>query len=117
MSDEVKPIQTWAVVELMGHVKSAGQVNEESHFGTVLLRLDVPEVDGMPARTEFYGGTAIYRLTPCDEQVARLVLKQNRQVPVVILELPRPQFGQSSLPFEEDELEEHFSEDDDDDRE
>lgn len=103
MSDEVKPIQTWAVVELMGHVKSAGQVSEESHFGTVLLRLDVPEIGNIPARSEFYGGSAIYRLTPCDEQVARLVLKQNRQEPIVVFQLPRPKFGQERMPFGEDD--------------
>jgi hypothetical protein len=90
MTDEIKPIQTWAVVELMGHVKSAGLVSEENHFGTVMLRLDIPEVGDKPARTEFYGGSAIYRVTPCTEEVARLVLQQSFQAPIVAYQLPRP---------------------------
>lgn len=91
MSDnEIKPIQTWAIVELMGHVKSAGMVSEETHFGTVLLRLDVPESNGNPARTEFYGGSALFRLTPCTEEVARLVLQRSTPAQIVPYALPRP---------------------------
>jgi len=101
MSDEIKVISTWAVVELMGHVKMAGIVSEEPHFGTVLLRLDVPEVDGRPAHTEFYGGGSIYRVTPCDEQVARMVLAQSHPAPIVQFALPRPQMGQGRM-FEND---------------
>lgn len=97
MSDEIKPIQSWCVLELMGHIKTAGQVSEETHFGTVLLRLDVPEINSRPARTEFYGGQSIYRITPCDEQVARLVLQQSFQAPIVAYQLPRPKFGQPEL--------------------
>jgi hypothetical protein len=94
---EVKPIETWAVVELMGHVKTAGKVSEEPHFGTVLLRLDVPEAKGKPAHTKFYGGASIYRVMPCDEQVARMVLEQTYQAPIVNFALPKPQFGQAHL--------------------
>jgi hypothetical protein len=114
VSEEIKPIQTWAVVELMGHIKTAGQVSEESHFGTVLLRLDIPQVNGNPLQggvqphTEFYGGSAIYRLTPCTEQVAHLVIQQNTSLPLIAYALPRPQFGQTTLGFREVELDEHF---------
>lgn len=102
-STEIKPIQTWAVVELMGHVKTAGMVSEESHFGTVLLRVDVPAVDRQIARTEFYGGGAIYRLIPCEEQVARMVLSQTRQEPIVYFKLPKPSFEQVDM-FEDDTM-------------
>jgi len=88
---ETKQLETWAVVELMGRIKIAGKVTEESHFGVVMLRLDIPEVDGRPEHTEFYGGTALYRVTPCDEQIARLVLQQNHPAPIVYFQLPQPQ--------------------------
>lgn len=101
MTDEIKPIQTWAVVELMGHIKTAGMVSEETHFGTVMLRLDIPATDSKPAHTEFYGGSAIYRLTPCDEQIARMVLAQTFQAPIVHFQLPKPTFGQSEMFTEE----------------
>ena len=98
---EIKPIQTWAILELMGHVKTAGQVSEETHFGTVLGRIDVPEVGDKPAHTFYFGGESIFRLTPCDEQVARLVLQQSFQAPIVAYQLPRPKFGQAELFGEE----------------
>ena len=97
MPDEIKPIQTWAVVELMGHVKTAGQVSEETHFGTVLGRIDVPEIGDKSANTFFFGGSSIFRITPCTEEVARLVLQQSFQAPIVAYQLPRPKFGQKEL--------------------
>lgn len=100
-----EPIQTWAVVELMGHVKTAGRVSEEAHFGTVLLRLDIPAVNHIPEHTEYYGGASIYRITPCTEEAARLVLERVQTMPAVPFMLPRPEFGQREM----------FVEDDDDD--
>lgn len=95
MSDnDVKPIQTWAIVEVKGFYKSAGLVSEESHFGTIMCRLDIPESNGNPARTEFYGGTSIHRLTPCTEEVARLVLERTTPAQIVPYALPHPQLGQ-----------------------
>ncbi len=95
--DEIEPIKTWAVLELMGHIKTAGQVSEETHFGTVLGRIDIPEVGDKQAGTFFFGGPSIFRLTPCTEEVARLVLQQNYQAPIVAYQLPKPKFGQSEL--------------------
>lgn len=34
--------ETWAVVELMGHVKLAGKLTEEERFGAKMGRLDIP---------------------------------------------------------------------------
>jgi hypothetical protein len=102
MTDEIKPIQAWAVVELMGHVKIAGQVSEETHFGTVLGRLDIPEIGDKPALTIFFGGSSIFRITPCTEEVAKLVLQQNFQAPIVAYQLPRPKFGQEEMFVEGD---------------
>lgn len=71
--DEPKPEQ-WAIVEIMGHHRQAGRISEVTQFGAVLLRVDVPAGDGWA--TEFYGGSAIYRLRICTEEVAREALKQ-----------------------------------------
>ena len=67
--------QGWAIVELIGHRKRAGEVREVEQFGARLLRLDIPTEDGVGV-TEFYGGGAIYALRPCDEDLARRVAKQ-----------------------------------------
>lgn len=106
MSDnEIKLIETWAIVELMGHVKTAGKVSEEPHFGTVLLRIDIPEHNSKQAHTEFHGGQAIFRLTPCDEQIARMVLAQTFTPPIVNFALPKPQMGMRGLFVQPDENE------------
>lgn len=96
-TDEIKPIKTWAVLELVGRFKTAGQISEEMHFGTIMGRIDIPEIGDKSAYTFFFGGMSIYRITPCDEQAAKLVLHQNFQAPVIAYQLPRPKFGQAEL--------------------
>lgn len=77
----------WAILELMGHVRLAGRVTEESHFGVALGRIDIPS--GLDTfTTQYFGGSSIYRLTPVSEQVARIVSAQNQPAPVHRWELP-----------------------------
>lgn len=64
--------ESWAIVEIMGHVKLAGMATTQVFGSTVMLRVDVPETDLQPAHTQYYGMGSIYSLKPCDEQVARL---------------------------------------------
>lgn len=71
----------WAIVELMGHRVIAGRVSEVSQYGAAQLRVDVPGKDGAAAITQFYGGSAIYALTPCDEAAARRVLARRYDLP------------------------------------
>lgn len=61
----------WAIVELMGHRRRAGQVKEVEQFGAKMLRIDIPAGEGFV--TEFYGGSSIYALRPASEDVARRV--------------------------------------------
>lgn len=85
----------WAIVELMGHRVIAGQVSEASQYGTAMLRVDVPgKEDGSACVTQFYGGSAIYSMTPCDKATACEVLKRRYDLPdPVRLALP-PAGGQ-----------------------
>ncbi len=71
---------SWAIVELMGHRKLAGLVSEETKFGTAMLRIDVPAIGDIAAFTQYYGGTSIYAMTPCSEQVARGVAAKIQKV-------------------------------------
>ena len=64
--------ESWAIVEIMGHVKLAGMATTQVFGSTVMLRVDVPETEQQPAHTQYYGMGSIYSLKPCDEQVARL---------------------------------------------
>lgn len=55
--DQQQP-DTWAVCELMGHVKTAGRLSEEEKFGAKLGRLDVPQAE-YPCKTCEGGGTVL----------------------------------------------------------
>lgn len=87
---EGKPFaETWALVEIMGHSKAAGRISEESHFGTALLRIDIPTGPDSYF-TQWYGGNAIYRITPIDETVARAFAENSQPIPVRPYELALP---------------------------
>ncbi len=78
----------WAIVELMGHRRMGGLVSEAVQYGATMLRLDVPGEDGAVEATQFYGGGAIYCVTPCAEDVARALAKNAKPTPVQRWELP-----------------------------
>lgn len=89
---ERAPLDIWAVVEIMGHKQLAGRVTEEPIAGTNMLRIDIPEVDGHPARTVYHGGQAIYAIHPCTEDIARaaaarLTQQSGAPLPVYIPDL------------------------------
>jgi len=83
MSEEAKSpiLDVWGIVELMGHVRLAGRVTEEIHFGHALGRIDIPQPDGTFS-TMFFGGGSIYRLTPTTEEIARAVAATIQPAPV-----------------------------------
>lgn len=71
MTEERKPFETWAIVEIMGHQQFAGRVTEEPIAGQNMLRVDIPEVGERPAHTKYFGGGSIYAMHPCTEELAR----------------------------------------------
>ncbi|MBN1287870.1 MAG: 3'-5' exonuclease [Anaerolineae bacterium] len=83
-TEEKTPFAQWVVLELFGHKKIAGKVTEETLAGKGFLRIDVPEAEGLPGFTRYYGPEAIYSITPCDEQTARLAVMQLRSEPVTV---------------------------------
>jgi hypothetical protein len=88
--------ETWAVVELMGHVRLAGRLSEEERFGAKMGRLDVPNDDG-GFTTVHFGGASVYKITACTEAVARVAAKGSRPQPVSPWDFPK------SLPAAADE--------------
>ena len=86
---DIIPFEGYAIIELMGHRRLAGYVREEPHFGTNMLRIDVPGPDGPAVATQFYGGGAVYCVTPCTEKMARDVAASNQPEPVREWELRR----------------------------
>ena len=58
----------YAIVEIFGHRRHAGRIQEVERFGTRMLRIDVP-TDGDFARgfvTHLYGGASIFSLIATD---------------------------------------------------
>lgn len=79
----------WAIVELMGHRRLAGHVTEVELAGAKVLRIDIPDGDGFT--TQFYGGGALYCLTPTSEATARAAAAASaRPEPIHRWELPSP---------------------------
>jgi hypothetical protein len=89
MSESNDNFGMWGILELMGHVKLAGFITEEEHFGGKVGRIDIPAEDGK-AITQYFGGHTLYRLTPVSEEVARAFAERNRPRPVYVYELALP---------------------------
>ena len=83
----------FAILELMGHRKLAGYVREVEIAGGKILRVDVPAEGctgpaGPFQATQFYGGSALYCLTPCDAGVAIRFAAGCKVEPVTRWDLP-----------------------------
>ncbi len=102
--EQVEPTyEGWALVELMGHRRTAGKVTEVELAGAKVLRVDTPNADGETVATQFYGGSALYCLTPCEEETVMKWLNGPERWGLpdpVRLALPKPQDEDSEeLPF------------------
>lgn len=108
-------LETFAILEVMGHSKFAGFVQQVAMGGSAMIRIDVPEipeseeeytdweygadargipvkkkrkVPGQVAFTKFFGISSIFSITPCSEEVALAAVKQFRSAPVTVLQMP-----------------------------
>ena len=82
----------WCIVELMGHRRLAGLVQEQEIAGAVFIRLDVHGSDYTAAAlvTQFYSSAAVYCLTPTTEEIARKLGARSQPEPVTRYELTAP---------------------------
>ena len=72
--------QQWAILELLGHRKLGGLVQEQTVAGVAMIRIDIP--DGEKFATQFYSPSALYCITPCGEEVARAYAVGHQPSPV-----------------------------------
>jgi hypothetical protein len=103
--DKAKTFE-WAVIELFGHQKIAGRVTEATIAGGSFVRVDVPDDKGRIKFTKFYGPTAIYAITPVDENVAVSTAQRCDQAPVHRFELPQLAAQQRPIGFDDEDEEE-----------
>jgi hypothetical protein len=87
--------ESWAVVELLGHVTMAGKLSEEERFGAKMGRVDIP-TDAGGWTTIYFGGSSVYRITPCVEAVARAKARSHQPKPVYAWEIPAPKDAETA---------------------
>lgn len=79
----------WAILELMGHRRLGGMVEETTLAGAGVLRIDIPAAEeGKTYATQYYPPSSVYCLTPCSEEAAKAAARLNRPAPVAQWELP-----------------------------
>ncbi len=115
MPEATEKFDSWAVVELFGHQKIAGRVTEQSIGGSSFVRVDVPAVNDTPEFTKLFGDKAIYSITPCSEEFARLAAGRIQAQPVSVYvpqlypqDEPRQIAGPSDSPDFGDDDDHHF---------
>lgn len=81
----------WVVLELMGHRRLSGWLSEEQIGGGSFLRLDVHKSRTEILATQYYSPSAVYCITPTDEQTAFKVAAMAQPAPVHRWELPPAQ--------------------------
>ena len=91
----------WAIVEVMGHIRLAGQVREVEMFGTRMLEVQVPEVEDVKGFTTFRSGASLFAVTPTTEAIAKGVVRAQRPRPVQPYDVD---MGRQLGPVEEGEI-------------
>lgn len=78
--------ESFAFLELMGHRKLAGLVQEVEIAGGKFLRIDVPDHEGK-LTTQFYSPASVYCITPTTEEMVKAFARRNAPAPVHAYEL------------------------------
>lgn len=74
--------KTWALVELFGHTRIAGEVSEQSIAGGAMVRIDVPKTSKNDAFTRIVNVSAIYAINPMTEESARMIAENMSYAPI-----------------------------------
>ena len=105
--------KTWALVELFGHARIAGEVTEQTIAGGAMVRIDVPESETNPAFSRIVNVSAIYAINPMTEEMVRSIAGQLNVKPIQPWDIREYveknkqaliSDKSSSLPFDDDEL-------------
>ena len=81
--EEVNPkFESWAIIELFGHNQLSGKVTECVIANQSFVRIDVPATKRTPAFTKYHLPSAIYGLTPVDEDYAKKMAEKIDAKPI-----------------------------------
>jgi len=79
---EQQPFTEWVIIELLGHRRLAGYLQEVQLAGAGFLRLDIPPAGTDPARTQYIAPGSVYAIHPTTETTARAAAQSWRPEPV-----------------------------------
>ena len=82
MEQQLNQFELFAIVELFGHSRIAGNVTEQNVAGANMVRVDVPETEKQPAFTRFFNPQAIYAINPVSEEVMQYTAAQIQAKPI-----------------------------------
>jgi hypothetical protein len=82
MEETTPKFHSWAIVELFGHNQLAGLVTEQTIAGQSFIRIDVPKTSKCPEFTKYHLPTAIYGLTPVDQDYATRMAERIAAKPI-----------------------------------
>ena len=82
MTEAAQHFEEWAILELMGHRRLAGQVVEITIGGKGFIRIDVPGNENDKMQSQIYSPDAVYCITPTTEEIARHVAEQCHEKPI-----------------------------------
>lgn len=85
--DQSQPFKAWGLLELMGRVRVAGELSEQTIGGCSFMRVDVPQVGDIAAHTRYFAPGSIYGMTPMAESTARKLANYLEARPVNPYEL------------------------------
>jgi hypothetical protein len=106
-------LETWAVVELMGHQKEVGFVTTQYYGTACMFKIDVPDLPerehtlersrwvgdvlappgttirlgSQPGRTRLVGVSSVYAMNPCDRATAIALLEEKQDEVIKIVSL------------------------------
>lgn len=82
MENEQTKFETWAIVELFGHNQLAGKVSEQVIAGQSFIRIDVPKTKSCPEFTKYHLPSAVYGITPVNEDYANRMAERIEAKPI-----------------------------------
>jgi hypothetical protein len=82
MEEKQIKFESWALVELFGHNQLSGKVTEQVIAGQSFIRIDVPKTKKCPAFTKYHLPSAVYGLTPVEEDYATRMAERINAQPI-----------------------------------
>lgn len=95
----------WGILEVMGRLRMAGMISEQTIAGAGMVRIDVPETKTAPAFTRFFTPGSLYSITPTTEEIARALAERLREMPVTRFDLPQLPAPQMNVRTDHDNME------------